>query len=71
MRPLPHCLGCDSRSELCHGSCTGYKAFKDEFERVKTEERKNIQAEEYASEQIQKRMHRNFMKTEKRNRKRF
>lgn len=38
---------------------------------VKAEERKRSPAEEYASEQIQKRMHRNFMKTEKRNRKRF
>lgn len=71
MRPLPPCLGCDSRSELCHGSCTEYKTFKDELEMVKAEERKRSPAEEYASEQIQKRMHRNFMKTEKRNRKRF
>ena len=71
MRPLPPCLGCDSRSELCHGSCTEYKAFKDELEMVKAEERKNITAEEYTSEKILKRMHHNFMKTEKRNRKRF
>ena len=71
MRPLPPCLGCEFRSELCHGSCTEYKTFKEELERVKAEERKRSPAEEYASEQIQKRMHRNFMKTEKRNRKRF
>lgn len=71
MRLIPPCLGCDSRSELCHGSCTEYKAFKDELERVKAEERKNIPAEEYTSEKILKRMHHNFMKTEKRNRKRF
>jgi hypothetical protein len=38
---------------------------------VKAEERKNTPFYEYASEQIQKRMRRNFMKTEKRNRKRF
>ena len=71
MRPLPPCLGCEFRSELCHGSCTEYKTFKEELERVKAEERKRIPAEEYASEQILKRMRRNFMKTEKRNRKRF
>ena len=71
MRPLPPCLGCDFRSELCHGSCTEYKTFKEELERVKAEERKNIPAEEYTSEKILKHMHRNFMKTEKRNRKRF
>lgn len=71
MRPLPPCKGCEFRSELCHGSCTGYKAFKAELERLKAEERKNNPSYEYDSEQIQKRMHRNFMKTEKRNRKRF
>ena len=71
MRPLPPCLGCDSRSELCHGSCTEYKAFKEELERVKAAEHKRSPAEEYDLEQIQKHMHRNFMKTEKRNRKRF
>lgn len=71
MRLIPPCLGCDSRSELCHGSCTEYKAFKAELERLKAEERKNNPSAEYASEQILKRMRRNFMKTEKRNRKRF
>lgn len=34
---MPPCLGCDSRSELCHGSCTEYKTFKEELERVKAE----------------------------------
>ena len=71
MRPLPPCLGCDSRSELCHGSCTEYKTFKEELEKIKAEERKHSPAEEYISEQIQKRMHRSFMRAEKRNRKRF
>nr|DAH81310.1 MAG TPA: hypothetical protein [Bacteriophage sp.] len=71
MRPLPPCLGCEFRSELCHGSCTAYKTFKTELERLKAEERKSNPADKYASEQIYKRMHRNFMKTEKRNRKRF
>nr|DAH42968.1 MAG TPA: hypothetical protein [Caudoviricetes sp.] len=68
---VPPCKGCEFRSELCHGSCTEYKAFKDELERVKAEERKRSPAEEYASKQILKHMHCNFMKTEKRNRKRF
>lgn len=71
MRPLPPCKGCEFRSEFCHGKCEGYKAFKAELEQLKAEERKNNPSAEYASEQIQKRMHRNFMKTEKRNRKRF
>lgn len=71
MRPLPPCKGCEFRSEFCHGKCEGYKAFKAELEQLKAEERKNTPSYEYASEQIQKRMHRNFMKTEKRNRKRF
>lgn len=71
MRPMPPCLGCDSRSELCHGSCTEYKTFKEELERVKAEERKCSPVEEYTSEQILKRMHHNFIQTEKRNRKRF
>lgn len=68
---MPPCLGCDSRSELCHGSCTEYKTFKEELERVKAEERKCSPVEGYTSEQILKRMHNNFMQTEKRNRKRF
>lgn len=71
MRPLPPCKGCEFRSELCHGKCEGYKAFKAELERLKAEERKNTPYAEYASEQIQKRMRRNFMEIEKRNRKRF
>lgn len=40
MRPLPPCKGCEFRSELCHGKCEGYKAFKAELERLKAEERK-------------------------------
>lgn len=71
MRPHAPCLGCESRSELCHGSCTAYKSFKVELERVKAEERKVHPADAYESEQILKRMRRTFMKTEKRNRKRF
>lgn len=71
MRPKSPCKGCEFRSELCHGKCEEYKAFKAEIERLKAEECKNTPFYEYASEQIQKRMHRNFMKTEKRNRKRF
>lgn len=71
MRPLPPCKGCEFRSELCHGKCEGYKAFKSELERVKAEERKTNPADEYTTEQIYKRIRYNFIKGEKRNRKRF
>lgn len=71
MRPLSPCKGCELRSEFCHGKCEGYKAFRAELERLKAEKRKNNPSDEYASEQIQKCMHRNFMKTEKQNRKQF
>lgn len=70
MRPHAPCLGCESRSELCHGSCTAYKAFKVELERVKAEERKVHPADAYESEQIWKRVRRNLM-SERRNRKQF
>lgn len=68
---MPPCKGCEFRSEFCHGKCEGYKAFKAELERLKAEERKNNPSAEYATEQIYKRIRYNFMKTEKRNRKRF
>lgn len=71
MRPRPPCFGCNIRSELCHGSCEGYKAFRAELERVKAEERKTNPVDKYTIEQIYKRTRYNFIKGEKQNRKRF
>lgn len=62
MRPLPPCKGCEFRSELCHGSWEGYKAFKVELERVKAEERKTNPADEYITKQIHKRIRYNSYK---------
>lgn len=71
MRPLSPCLGCEFRYELCHGSCTSYKTFKTELERVKAEERKSNPADEYVSDKVKGVMRRNFLKYDKPNRKHY
>lgn len=71
MRPKSPCLGCTSRSELCHGSCEKYIQFKQELERVKAAERRNNPADEYVSDKVTSVMRRNFLKYDKRNRKHY
>ena len=65
------CKGCPSRSPSCHSTCETYKQFRSDLDKTKAEQRKSSPIYGYTCEQIEKNKRYNFLKTDKRNRKRY